>query len=105
MAEREVKKSNLEVELTGSLGNNIEVNVRNVNKGECLLYLGRLLGISRDEIMAFGDGGNDVSMIRAAGIGVAMENSIPEAKKAADIIAPSNDEDGVARVIERYVTG
>ena len=53
--------------------------------------------------MAFGDGQNDVAMIEAAGTGVAMRNGCPEALRAADIIAPTNREDGVAQVIEDYL--
>ena len=50
--------------------------------------------------MAFGDGINDLTMIRAAGTGAAMENARAEVKRAADISAPDCDHDGVARVIE-----
>ena len=53
--------------------------------------------------MAFGDGANDLKMIRSVGIGVAMSNGIEEVKEAADYIALSNDEEGVARFIEEYV--
>ena len=59
--------------------------------------------IDREEILAFGDGANDADMIRAAGIGAAMEVSVPEVRAAADILAGSNDEDGVARAIQRYI--
>lgn len=81
----------------------VEVAPEGVNKGASLLRLAKLLGIARDEVMAFGDGQNDVSMIEAAGTGVCMANGCPEAKAAADIIAPSNIEDGVAQVIEEYL--
>ena len=59
-----------------------------------------VLGIPVEKSMAFGDGLNDMSMIRDAGVGVAMANAVPEVRAAADRIAPSNDEDGVAQVIE-----
>ena len=45
---------------------------------------------------------NDISMIKYAGLGVAMENAYPEVKEAADVIAPSNDDNGVAYVLEKY---
>ena len=53
--------------------------------------------------MAFGDGENDLSMMELAGIGVAMDNGNPVLKKKADFIARSNEEDGVARVIEKLI--
>lgn len=93
------------VEVTGALSNNIEVNEQGVQKGAALLRLGEQLGICREEIMAFGDGANDVMMIKTVGTGVAMANGIPQIIQAADILAESNDEDGVAKVIEQYVLG
>lgn len=89
--------------VSGSLGNNLEVNAEGVNKGTGLLKLGALLGIQREEIMAFGDGGNDLEMLRAVGFGVAMENATEEVKAAADYITLSNEEDGVAKAIEKFV--
>ena len=53
--------------------------------------------------MAFGDGSNDVSMLQVAGIGVTMANGDAEAKAVADRIAPGNDEDGLAQVIEELL--
>ena len=58
---------------------------------------------STDEIMAFGDGQNDASMLAASGLGVAMENAVVECKTAAKLIAPRNTEDGVAQVIEQFL--
>lgn len=92
-----------DIEITGALVNNIEVNAKGVNKGTGLLKLGELLGINREEIMACGDGANDAEMVREAGLGVAMENAVEEVKAAADVLTCSNDEDGVARAIEKYV--
>lgn len=91
------------VEATGALSYNIEVTAGGINKGEALLWLAGELRIDREEILAFGDGANDADMIRAAGIGAAMEVSVPEVRAAADILAGSNDEDGVARAIQRYI--
>lgn len=91
------------IEITGALKMNIEVNAAGVNKGKALVRLGEILGISREEIMAFGDGANDLDMMKEVGIGVAMSNGKEEIKEAADYIAASNDEDGVARFLEEYV--
>ncbi|MDP4091116.1 MAG: HAD hydrolase family protein, partial [Bacillota bacterium] len=61
------------------------------------------LGIKREEVIAIGDAGNDIDMIRYAGLGVAMDNAFPQVKEAADYITASNEEDGVAQVIERFI--
>lgn len=94
-----------ELELVGSLKYNIEINAAGVNKGKGLLELGKILGISRDEIMACGDGDNDIAMLQEVGFGVAMENADIEVKEAADYVTESNDEDGVAKAIARFVLG
>lgn len=91
------------IEVTGALNNNIEVNAAGVNKGAALVELGASMGIAREEIMAFGDGANDIHLMREVGSGVAMSNAIEAVKKAADYIAGSNDEDGVAEFLETYV--
>lgn len=92
-----------DLELVGSLGYNIEINARGVNKGTALVELGRLLGIRREEIMAWGDGDNDTAMLREAGFGVAMGNAEDETKDAADYITLTNEEEGVADAIEKFV--
>ena len=63
------------------------------------------LGIDREETMSFGDGENDIPMIQAAGIGVAMENALDTVKAAADMITLKNDEDGVAAAIRKIIFG
>lgn len=92
-----------EVIVSGSLGSNLEMNALGVHKGNGLLILGELLGITREEIMACGDGGNDLEMLKTVGFGVAMENATEEVKAAADYITCSNEEDGVAKAIEKFV--
>ena len=94
-----------DLELVGSLRYNIEVNAAGVNKGTGLVNLGSRLGIKREEIMAFGGGDNDTVMLKEVGFGVAMANGEPQVKEAADYIALSNEEDGVAQAIERFVLG
>lgn len=71
-------------------------------KGSGLKSIAELTGIDVSETAAFGDEMNDLSMIEAAGLGVAMANGRKELKDAADVIAPSNDDDGVAEIIEKY---
>jgi len=81
----------------------LEFTHKEVDKGLGLKKLGEHLGIKREEIIACGDAGNDFSMVKYAGLGVAMENAIPEVKKVADFITTSNDEDGIAKVIEKFI--
>lgn len=100
---KEVEKEIPDIEITGALSNNIEVNAKGVNKGRGLMILGELLGIHREEIMAVGDGSNDIAMLREAGLGVAMENATEAVKAAADVATLSNDQEGAAAAIEKYV--
>ncbi len=101
-AEKRLRKiSGLEV--TGAFTHNLEANAEGVNKGQALLRLGELLGIKREEIMACGDGMNDYEMLKTVGFGVAMKNAMPELKEIADYITDTNDEDGVAKAIEKFV--
>ena len=85
------------------MGTNLEINAPGVNKGMGLIQLGRLLGIEREEIMACGDGNNDLMMLKEVGFGVAMANGADEVKEVADYITLSNEEDGVAAAIEKFV--
>ncbi|PRB04336.1 HAD family hydrolase [Microbacterium sp. MYb64] len=83
----------------------VEVMAEGVTKATGLAHLCDRLGIDRSEVLAFGDALNDVEMLRWAGRGVAMANAEPEALAAADEVAPSNAEDGVAVMIERVLAG
>ncbi len=85
--------------LVRSAPNNIEVSDITATKGGALVWLCNYLGIPVADSVAFGDNINDISMIEAAGCGVAMKNAEPENLAAADVIAESNDDDGVARII------
>ena len=87
---------------SASCPNNVEINHVDATKGQALLGLCEALDISPAETLAFGDGLNDISMLRAAGCGVAMGNAVEAAKAAADEIAPSCDEAGVAAVVNRF---
>lgn len=74
-----------------------------VSKGAMLHKLLERLGISREELVAFGDNYNDLTMIGYAGMGVAMGNAETELKRIANFVCETNDEDGVAKFIERYI--
>lgn len=81
----------------------LTVFAREVSKGAGLRWLAASLGISMAQTMAIGDHVNDLSMLRAAGLGVAMGNADPEIQAAANAVTASNDEDGAALAIERYI--
>lgn len=78
---------------------------KNVDKGAGLKQLAEHLHIARDEIIACGDEGNDMAMIKYAGLGVAMGNAIDSIKEAADYITDTNDRDGIAKVIDKFIFG
>ena len=90
---------------TSSISNNIEINDTTANKGDGLRFLAGHLGLPMSETLAFGDGLNDITMIEAAGIGVAMENAVDEVKDAADYVTVDNNHDGVAEGIKRFCFG
>lgn len=73
----------------------IEIMAQNIDKAASLQKLCEYLGMTKDNMIAFGDGFNDISMIKFAGLGVAMGNAQDVVKEAADKITASNDEDGI----------
>lgn len=81
----------------------LELVPQGIDKAQSLAVLLKELGISREEIIAIGDGYNDLSMIKFAGLGIAMGNAQEPVKKAADYITLSNEEDGVAEAIDRHM--
>ena len=89
--------------VVSSITNNIEMNDLAAVKGEALRFLCRHLGIDPENTMAFGDMMNDLTMIEAAGLGVAMGNADPELKAAADYVTDTNDDCGVARAVEKFI--
>ena len=89
--------------VTSVLEKNIEVNAGGVNKGKAVRLLARMLEIPLAEVLVFGDAANDIQMVREAGIGVAVANAVHEVKEAADYVTGSNDEEGAAKFIEKYV--
>lgn len=76
---------------------------KSVNKGAGVSAIAKQLGIKQDEVICVGDAGNDLAMIQYAGLGVAMGNATEELKSEADYITLTNEEDGVAHVIEKFM--
>jgi len=89
--------------ITHALDCNLEINSPKAGKGNALKALASHLGLSMDQVMVFGDGNNDISMLKAAGCGVAMANAMPEVKAVADRVTLSCDEEGVAAAIEELL--
>ena len=81
----------------------LEILPRNIDKAQSLAQLLKLLGMKREEMIACGDGYNDLSMIEFAGLGVAMENAVRRVRSAADYVTFSNNDDGVAHVVEKFL--
>ena len=91
------------IKTTSSTWNNLELNISTAHKGNSLKRFAEHLGYTLENCMALGDGTNDLSMIEAAGLGVAMSNAHPLVLAAADHVTASNDEDGVAKAIRDFV--
>lgn len=91
------------LELSNSSPYNIEINAKGVSKATALMEVCRLLGYDMSEVVAVGDSLNDIAAIRACGLGVAMGNAQEEVKAAANVTTGSNQENGVAQVIQNYV--
>jgi Cof subfamily protein (haloacid dehalogenase superfamily) len=87
------------------LPGSVELTAPGVHKGSGLAHLCDRLGVAQRDVVAFGDGLNDHEMLVWAGFGVAMGNSDPATKEVADEVTGTNDEDGVATVVERLLAG
>ena len=79
-----------------------DVTAKGADKGEGLLAMAKHEALDPKYTMAFGDGGNDTTMIRKAGIGVAMGNAIDDLKKEADFVTTSVDEDGIRYALSHF---
>lgn len=93
----------VQIAIMSSVPNNLEFTAYGTSKGNGVEILAKYYGISRDEVICIGDNENDISMIEYAGLGVAMENSSDEIKAIADYVTDSNEDDGVAKVIEKFI--
>ena len=92
-----------DVSIMSSWNNNIEIMSPGVSKGNSVSMLAKFYGIEKSQIMCFGDNENDTSMIEYAGMGIAMGNATEQLKSKADYITDTNDNDGVAKAIKKYV--
>ena len=83
----------------------LEIMPAGVEKGLSLAWLTGELGYTREQVIACGDSLNDLPMIEYAGLGVAMANAYDAVKDLADYVAPSNEQDGVAHVVDQFIFG
>ncbi len=81
----------------------VDVTHPEANKGTVLDYLARTLEIAHDEIVTVGDGSNDVAMFRKCGFAIAMGNADDEVKAEADVVTDSNEANGFAKAVERFI--
>ena len=91
------------VTITTSFDHNLEIGGATTSKGDAVKMLCQRLGISTEHAMACGDSPNDTAMLKVSGFPVAMGNAKDELKEIAKYITKTNDEEGVAQVIERFV--
>ena len=83
----------------------LEISSRRASKGKALEWIAQQLEIPRENVIAFGDSSIDRSMLEYAGLGIAVDNAHDDVRSAADVIAPSNEDDGVAWGLEKYCLG
>ncbi|MFX3634385.1 MAG: Cof-type HAD-IIB family hydrolase [Candidatus Pristimantibacillus sp.] len=91
------------LEITRSAPINLEISVKGITKESGVREVCEMLGISMSDVIAMGDSDNDVKLLQAAGLGVAMANGEEHVKAIAGAITASNNEDGVALAIRKYV--
>lgn len=84
-----------------SYPNNIEIIPKNIDKGTALEAVSELLSIPLSDMIAFGDWDNDIGMLRTAGMGVCMANGSEGAKRAANMITASNNDDGIDKALRK----
>ncbi len=102
--ERELKPKYADrLHVTRSKPNFLEFSHPQATKGEALAVLAQKLQVSREQIIAVGDAPNDIEMLEYAGTAVVMGNAQEEIKALADYIAPTNDQDGVAYILEKLI--
>lgn len=94
-----------ELYITRSKPGFLEVMNRQATKANALQVVAEHYGVDRTEVMAIGDSYNDMDMLEWAGLGVAMGNAHKDVKEAADFVTTSNEEEGVAEALRRFVLG
>ena len=97
-----IKKSFRDLEVVRSNDLQIDINLKGVTKGNAIKLIADRLKVKVEDILAVGDAGNDVSMLKVAGFSVAMGNASEEIKNMCDAVTIDNNSDGIAYLIEKY---
>ena len=100
MTRKTIKKGTIEIPIEYYY---TEISMKNVDKWNALQFLSNKLGIEKNEIIAIGDNANDKKMIKESGLGITMKGSMPYILEIADYITDDNNNEGVAKAIEKFV--
>lgn len=100
---KEFIKTKYDLEVVSAIQGNFEVMAKGVSKGNAIKALCEMYDINEDEVICIGDSENDESMLEVAGLSVAMGNAEEYLKTIANYITDTNEEDGVAKVIEKFI--
>lgn len=101
---KQISKEILEkYEITSSVPEYLEIVKKGIKKSEAIKVVMEKYDIKQEEVMAIGDGENDIEMLNFAGLGIAMENASDFVKEFANNVTSSNNNDGVANAIEKYI--
>ena len=105
LARLRVKLEKAGLQVNSSFPCNLEIMAPGTGKGRAVRWLTEHFGLSREQVMGFGDYTNDLPMLNNVGWPVAVDNALDEVKAACRIIAPACEDDGVARTIRKYILG
>ena len=105
LAELRRKVEALGFEANSAFPFNLEIMAPGAGKGAAVRWMTEHMGLTRDQVMGFGDYTNDLPMLENVGWPVAVDNAIDEVKRACRLVAPSCEDDGVAQTIRKYVLG
>ena len=95
--------NNEHIEIVSSESDGIDITLKNVSKGNAVKILANYYNLSLDNIAVFGDNDNDISMLNVTKNSFAMGNATEEVKNIANFVIDSNNEDGVAKAIKKYI--
>lgn len=100
---KRLESLHLDMEVVDSEVTSLECSNREISKGTGLLHLCQLLSLDVNETIAVGDANNDLSILKAAGLGIAMGNALDSVKEISDVIVADNDHDGCAEAIYDFL--
>lgn len=102
LVENPLKTSLINCEVIRSFSEHIDINLKGVSKGNAIKMIADYYGVTTEGIIAVGDAGNDIPMLKTAGFPIAMGNALPFVKEVCKEVCPDNNSDGIAYIIEKY---